>query len=99
MMLPSTVLLIGGAGFIGSHVAHLLAAHNVRVIVPTRRRDRAKHLILLPTVEVIEADVNDPAVLRRLTEGADAVVYVLEVYPRASRTVPFVSKASGLQRA
>ncbi len=28
-------------------------------------------------------------------EGDDAVVYVLEVNPRASRTVPFVSKATG----
>ena len=28
-------------------------------------------------------------------EGNDAVVYVLEVNPRASRTVPFVSKATG----
>ncbi|HMO47187.1 MAG TPA: carbamoyl-phosphate synthase large subunit [Rubrivivax sp.] len=28
-------------------------------------------------------------------EGADATVYVLEVNPRASRTVPFVSKATG----
>ena len=32
-------------------------------------------------------------------EGADAVVYVLEVNPRASRTVPFVSKATGQQLA
>lgn len=29
------------------------------------------------------------------TEGEDQVVYVLEVNPRASRTVPFVSKANG----
>jgi carbamoylphosphate synthase large subunit len=29
----------------------------------------------------------------------DDVVYVLEVNPRASRTVPFVSKATGLQLA
>ncbi|MFM8795820.1 MAG: carbamoyl-phosphate synthase large subunit, partial [Betaproteobacteria bacterium] len=28
-------------------------------------------------------------------EGAEAVVYVLEVNPRASRTVPYVSKATG----
>lgn len=28
-------------------------------------------------------------------EGKDAIVYVLEVNPRASRTVPFVSKATG----
>jgi carbamoyl-phosphate synthase large subunit len=32
-------------------------------------------------------------------EGAAAVVYVLEVNPRASRTVPFVSKATGLPLA
>ncbi|WP_374481731.1 carbamoyl-phosphate synthase large subunit [Zoogloea sp.] len=32
-------------------------------------------------------------------EGDDAVVYVLEVNPRASRTVPFVSKACGLPLA
>ncbi|MBI5900708.1 MAG: carbamoyl-phosphate synthase large subunit [Rhodocyclales bacterium] len=31
--------------------------------------------------------------------GADAVVYVLEVNPRASRTVPFVSKATSLPLA
>jgi len=31
--------------------------------------------------------------------GADAVVYVLEVNPRASRTVPFVSKATGVPLA
>jgi carbamoyl-phosphate synthase large subunit len=32
-------------------------------------------------------------------QGTDAVVYVLEVNPRASRTVPFVSKACGLPLA
>ncbi|MDP2795331.1 MAG: carbamoyl-phosphate synthase large subunit [Sulfurisoma sp.] len=31
--------------------------------------------------------------------GDDAIVYVLEVNPRASRTVPFVSKATGLPLA
>jgi carbamoyl-phosphate synthase large subunit len=31
--------------------------------------------------------------------GGDAVVYVLEVNPRATRTVPFVSKATGQQLA
>ncbi|MDR2000572.1 MAG: carbamoyl-phosphate synthase large subunit [Zoogloeaceae bacterium] len=32
-------------------------------------------------------------------QGKDAVVYVLEVNPRASRTVPFVSKATGMSLA
>jgi len=42
--------------------------------VPTRRRDRAKQLILLPTVDVVEADVRDPQVLAGLAAGRDAVV-------------------------
>jgi carbamoyl-phosphate synthase large subunit len=32
-------------------------------------------------------------------DGGKDVIYVLEVNPRASRTVPFVSKATGLQLA
>ncbi len=78
-MSVSTVLLIGGSGFVGSHVARLLAERNVRVIVPTRRRDRAKHLILLPTVDVVEADVNDAATLAALFRGVDAVVNLVGI--------------------
>ncbi|WP_018412049.1 complex I NDUFA9 subunit family protein [Methyloversatilis thermotolerans] len=73
-MFPNTVLLIGGSGFVGSHVASLLAERNVRMVVPTRRRDRAKHLILLPMVDVVDADVHDPVQLARLMHGVDAVV-------------------------
>ena len=51
-----------------------LAARGARVSVPTRRRERAKHLILLPTVDVVEADVNDPRALAQLMAGRDAVV-------------------------
>jgi uncharacterized protein YbjT (DUF2867 family) len=69
-----SVLLVGGSGFLGSHVARRLAARGLRVCVPTRRRERAKHLTLLPTAEVVEADVHDDGVLARLCEGQDAVV-------------------------
>jgi carbamoyl-phosphate synthase large subunit len=32
-------------------------------------------------------------------DGLKDVIYVLEVNPRASRTVPYVSKATGIQLA
>jgi NADH dehydrogenase len=67
------VLLVGGSGFVGSHVARRLTARGLRVTVPTRRRERAKHQTLLPTVDVIETDVHDDAVLARLCAGHDAV--------------------------
>ena len=70
----TNILVVGGSGFVGRHLVAALAARAVRVTVPTRRRDRAKHLILLPTVEVIEADVNDAATLAALARGKDAVV-------------------------
>lgn len=69
-----TVLLVGGAGFIGSHLAAKLAAAGARVVVPTRRFERAKHLIFLPRLEVVQANVQDDADLHRLVRGADVVV-------------------------
>ena len=73
------IVVIGGSGFIGSHVTARLAARGARVIVPTRRFDRAKHLIMLPGVEVIEADVRDDVLLRALLAGADAVINLVGV--------------------
>jgi NADH dehydrogenase len=68
------LLVVGGSGFVGRHLVAALAARGARVTVPTRRRERAKHLILLPTVEVVEADVLQPGVLERLAAGHDAVI-------------------------
>jgi len=68
------VLVVGGSGFVGRHLVAALAARGCNVTVPARRRERAKHLVLLPTVEVVEADVNQPGVLVRLTAGRDTVI-------------------------
>jgi NADH dehydrogenase len=70
----SDVLVVGGAGFIGHHVCAELARRLVKVTVPTRRRERAKDLILLPTVDVVEADVGAPGVLERLLRNKQAVI-------------------------
>ena len=73
-MKDMTVVVFGGSGFIGSHLAARLSAQCVRVIVPTRRAERAKHLTFLPRVEVVEADIHDDATLRGLLDGADAAI-------------------------
>jgi len=73
-MRADNVLVVGGSGFVGRHVVAALAARGASVTVPARRRERAKHLLPLPTVEVVEADVAQPGVLAQLAAGRDAVI-------------------------
>ncbi len=74
-----SALVIGGSGFVGSHLVQLLAARGVSVRVPTRYRERAKELIVLPTVDVVEADVHEPAALRELIAGTDVVINLVGI--------------------
>lgn len=73
-MRDMTVVVFGGSGFIGSHLVAQLAAEGVRVLVPTRRYENGKHLIPLPGVDVVEADMYDPATLRELVQGRHAAI-------------------------
>jgi NADH dehydrogenase len=78
-MVHARVLVIGGTGFVGSQIAGKLCAMNRRVVVPTRRSERARHLQPLPTVDIVEANVHDDAQLRRLMDGVDAVINLVGV--------------------
>ena len=73
-MIINKVLLIGGSGFIGTSVAEQLAGLGIFVTVPTRRYERAKHLLLLPTVDIVEADVFRTTELEELARHHDAVI-------------------------
>ena len=79
------IVVFGGSGFVGRHLIGLLAAGGHRVIVPTRRRDAARHLILLPTVDVVEADIHDAKTRTRLCADADAVVNLVGILNESGR--------------
>jgi uncharacterized protein YbjT (DUF2867 family) len=77
------ILVIGGTGFLGSAVVREMARRPASAdscfTLPTRRRDHAKHLLVLPTANVVDADVHDPATLARLMAGQDAVISLVGV--------------------
>jgi uncharacterized protein YbjT (DUF2867 family) len=72
------VALIGGSGFIGSHLINALVDLGKNVRVATRRRVNAQHLTLLP-IDVIECDIHDPVQLAGFIDQADAVINLVGV--------------------
>src|SRR4051794_14350854 len=79
--MKGTVLITGGAGFIGSHVASelLRSGYNVRVLdtlVSQVHGENAKRPSYLPRdVELIRGDVRNPEALEEALSGVDAVYH------------------------
>jgi nucleoside-diphosphate-sugar epimerase len=66
--------ITGGTGFLGRHCAVALAARGWRVRLLVRRDPTHPLLARIP-IELVPGDLDDPAALRRLAAGADAVVH------------------------
>lgn len=74
------IVLFGGAGFIGRHLAAELAAAGHHIVVITRDRESAKRdLILLPNTDVIAADYTKPNAAYKALAGADAAINLIGI--------------------
>jgi NADH dehydrogenase len=80
------VYVLGGSGFVGSAVVTKLDAAGYSVKVLTRRRDAAKHLLLLPNVQVKECNIHDYQALNSDLRGADAVINLLGILHQSHRS-------------
>jgi len=74
------VLITGGAGLIGSHIADRLVAEGVREIVVLDNFTRGRRRNLEPSaaagkVSVVEGDIRDTKLLREVMEGIDIVFH------------------------
>ena len=71
-------LILGGTGFVGRSICEKLVERSGgadgRLRIATRRFPRARHLQLLPTVEIACGDMHDEAVLARMLRDTDAVI-------------------------
>lgn len=71
------VVLVGGSGFLGSHIAQALLAKGARLRIAARRPDKAwglKPLANLGQIQAVHCDVTKRTSVERAVGGADAVV-------------------------
>lgn len=111
-MSVNKICILGGSGFIGCHIVQQLAAQNKSVRVVTSKRDHAKALFVLPSVEIMEANIHDATDLARAFAGCDSVINLVGVlhdsrkagqgFQRAhvelTRKVIAACKANGIER-
>lgn len=81
-LMANKILITGGAGFIGTHLAERLAIDNDVVLLDSFRRDSLKlapHLRSMPNISVATADVGDPKSLEGACDGFDVVVHMAAI--------------------
>jgi NADH dehydrogenase len=105
----ASACLLGGTGFVGSAIAEQATTRGIRMRVLTRSLPRARHLTVLPTVELMVGDPSDEKTLEKAFEGMDAVVNLVgilhegggqdfnSVHAQLPRKVAQACRASGVQ--
>jgi uncharacterized protein YbjT (DUF2867 family) len=79
----TTVVVFGGAGFLGRRLVHCLTAEGMAVRVAVRHPDPARielRAIGFDRVKVVPADVRDQASVAAALAGADVVVNAVSAY-------------------
>lgn len=72
-------LVLGGTGFIGSHLLAALADTGCRVTVLSRNREQRRGINVLPNVLTYSADVYDRATLEKYLAGHDAAINLVGI--------------------
>jgi NADH dehydrogenase len=79
------VCVLGGTGFVGRHLCCELSRRKLEIRVLTRRRERRRDLIVIPSLELIETDVHSVADLSVQMKGCDAVINLIGILNERNR--------------
>jgi NADH dehydrogenase len=85
-MAPRSICVLGGSGFVGTHLCAALARDGWRITVPTRNPARCGHLAPIPSLKLVAADVHDPEMLRALCAGQRAAVNLVGILNERGRS-------------
>ena len=109
-MRKHTICVLGGTGFVGRHLVTRFAAAGHRVRVPSRHRERHRELLVLPTVDVTDANIHDSTALMNVIKGCDTVINLVailnesrhitfrDVHVELPRRIVEVCRKSGVKR-
>lgn len=78
-MTVQALVVLGGTGFVGSHLLPRLARDGHRITVLTRNREQHRALAVTPGVRLVNADVHETDRLRAAFAGADAVINLVGI--------------------
>jgi uncharacterized protein YbjT (DUF2867 family) len=76
---PKNICILGGTGFVGQHIVGQLAKYNHKIKIISRHRERKRDLLVLPSVEIVSADVHDPQVLKDQLTGQDVLINLVGI--------------------
>ncbi len=74
-----TICVLGGTGFVGSHLCAELVERGYQIKVLTRQREKHRNLLVLPSLQLIQADIHNEAQLKRHFQDCDAVINLVGI--------------------
>ncbi len=79
LMQLDKVCILGGSGFVGRSICAELARRGIAVRVMARRRERARHLLVFPKLELVEGNCHFAPDLAGALAGCDAVINLVGI--------------------
>jgi uncharacterized protein YbjT (DUF2867 family) len=92
-MKPQRIVILGGTGFVGSHLVPRLHADGHFIKVLSRNREKHRELGVLPRASVVSVDVCDRGALRDALAGNDVAINLVGILNERG------SKGDGFRKA
>lgn len=78
-MVTKKICILGGTGFVGHHLVNRLVKEGYEIRLLTRHRERHRDLLVLPNVEILDADIFDIDVLTSQFKDCDTVINLVGI--------------------
>lgn len=83
------IAVFGGTGFLGTHLVRALSSNDFEIVIPSRRPARHKELLVLPNLQVVQADIRNKDEVDQIVENADIVVNLIGILNESKKRNTF----------